>query len=196
VLITVTIAGKSLLMNRFSEEAEIAVQSGTRPANRSGKKGTPREQAERAAYKNVKTGELYVPSQWLLSAMTEAGRFHKMGKRQISTRDESIVPAGIEFDELVISLGTNQFEVDSRRVVIPATGGAIMAHRPRIDDWKLTFTMVVDETVFDADTVRLLLDDAGQKIGIGAYRPACRGPFGRFKITSWGVETDAQISAA
>ena len=33
-----------------------------------------------------------------------------------------------------------------------------------------------------------LVDDAGQKIGLGDYRPARKGPFGRFSVVSWVEE--------
>lgn len=37
-------------------------------------------------------------------------------------------------------------------------------------------------------TVKLfseIVDAAGSRIGIGDFRPACKGPFGRFVVTSW-----------
>jgi hypothetical protein len=87
--------------------------------------------------------------------------------------------------EVDCSLGTKDFEVDSRSVVIPATGGRIMAHRPRIDEWQLSFTLEVDENMFDEQTARILVDDAGSKVGLGDFRPARKGPFGRFKVVNW-----------
>jgi hypothetical protein len=81
--------------------------------------------------------------------------------------------------------GTKDFEVDSRPVVVPATGGRIMCHRPRLDSWKLKGTAEIDDEMFSADLVRALFDDAGRKIGIGDFRPQRRGPFGRFNVTLW-----------
>jgi hypothetical protein len=39
--------------------------------------------------------------------------------------------------------------------------------------------------MFSEKIVRQLVDDAGQRIGLGDYRPARKGPFGRFKVVHW-----------
>ena len=33
--------------------------------------------------------------------------------------------------------------------------------------------------------LRTIVDDAGSKIGLGDFRPDCKGPFGKFKVTTW-----------
>lgn len=184
--IKVTIKGISpILMNRFTDEAGIAVSSGTSPTLRGGKKGTPREQAEKTAYRDEKTGELYLPGPNIFAAIIEAGKFHKIGRAKVSNAKASLVPAGLQVKEIMIPFGTKEFEVDSRRVVIPSTGGAIMKHRARLDEWQLTFTLEVDLEVFTPEFARMLVDDAGKKVGLGDFRPARRGPFGRFVVTEW-----------
>lgn len=184
--VNVTIQGVTpLLMNRFTDEAEISTTSGHSASLRGNGKGTPREQAEKTAYRNPETGELYLPGPNLFAALIEAGKFHKLGKNKVTTQKSSLVPAGLLVEELMIPLGAREFEVDSRRVRIPATGGCIMRHRARVDAWEAGFTLQVDETVFAPVFVRALLDDAGKKIGVGDYRPATRGPFGRFVVVQW-----------
>jgi hypothetical protein len=193
--IKVTIEGISpLLMNRFTEANEVAVSGGTSVTLR-GSKGTPREQATPKCYADDK-GELYVPGPNIFAALIAAGTFHKAGKSKITTMKTSLVPAGIQIDELVCSLNTDQWEVDSRSVVIPSTGGRIMCHRPRVDKWSLTFTLDVDTTVFGPNLVRALVDDAGKKIGLGDYRPARKGPFGRFIVKQWAEVAETLRKAA
>lgn len=193
--ITVTIQGVSpLLMNRFTEANEIAVSGGTTVAFR-GSKGTPREQAEPKRYCDTK-GVLYIPGPNIFSALIAAGSFHKAGKSKITTMKTSLVPAGIQVEDLVCSLDTDQWEVDSRSVVIPSTGGRIMCHRPRVDKWSLSFTLDVDTTMFDPKLVRAIVDDAGKKIGLGDYRPARKGPFGRFVVTKWDEAKETLKKAA
>jgi hypothetical protein len=193
--IKVTIEGISpLLMNRFTEAAEIQVSGGTSVTLR-GSKGTPREQAEPKRYAD-QAGILYIPGPNIYSAIIAAGAFHKAGKSKITTQKTSLVPAGIQVEDLICSLGTDQWEVDSRSVVIPSTGGRIMCHRPRIDSWSLTFTLDVDTSVFDPRLARALVDDAGKKIGLGDYRPARKGPFGRFVVTRWEEVPEAMRIAA
>lgn len=193
--IHVTIEGVSpLLMNRFTEANEIAVSGGTTVAFR-GSKGTAREQAEPRRYCDGK-GMLYIPGPNIFSALIAAGAFHKAGKSKITTMKTSLVPAGIQVEDLVCPLNTDQWEVDSRSVVIPSTGGRIMCHRPRVDKWSLTFTLDVDTTMFDPKLVRAIVDDAGKKIGLGDYRPARKGPFGRFVVTNWDEVKETLKKAA
>jgi hypothetical protein len=184
--INVTIEGISpLLMNQFHETAQQKVSSGVSSTG-IGSKGTPREQAEPKAYRDHK-GQLFIPGPNVFAALIEAGKFHKNGKSKVTTQRTSIVPAGIAVLEIAIPLGTREFEVDSRSVVIPATGGRVMCHRPRLDKWKAVFTLEVDTDLFSAEFVRMLVDDAGKKIGLGDFRPARKGPFGRFVVSNWKI---------
>jgi hypothetical protein len=114
----------------------------------------------------------------------------------------SLLPAGVAVEELACPLHDQSgnrltaWEVDSRSVVIPSTGGRIMCHRPRVDAWRCSFTLDVDATVFTPNLVRTVLDDAGRKIGLGDYRPARKGPFGRFVVVQWEVsQGDLQQAA-
>lgn len=192
--IAVTIKGISpLLMNRFTEENEIAVSKG-RSSSTKAKKGTPREQADPKAYR-LEDGTLYIPGTNIFASIIQGGTFFKLGKSKVTTQKSSLIPAGIIMETVNCSLNTKDFEVDSRRVVIPATGGAIMAHRPRLDDWEGSFSLLVDDEMFEPDFVREIIDAAGSKVGLGDYRPQRKGPFGRFVVTKWLVENDKHKKA-
>jgi hypothetical protein len=184
--IKVTISGIApLIMNRFTEASEISVSSGTRVSIRS-KNGTAREEAEPKCYKDDK-GNLFIPGANIFAALVAAGTFHKTGKSKLTTMRTSLIPAGIAVLEMVCPLNTSEWEVDSRSVVIPSTGGRVMCHRPRVDEWSTSFTLDIDTEMFNDKTVRLLVDDAGKKLGLGDYRPQRKGPFGRFVVTGWEV---------
>jgi hypothetical protein len=156
---------------------------------------SPREEAAGRAYADDK-GQLYLPGANLFAALIAAGVFHKIGRRQVTTRDTSLIPAGVTIEELVCPLGTDHFEVDSRSVVNQTTRGRIMCHRPRLDKWRVSFTLDVDTTVFDPRLVRAVLDDAGKKIGVGNFRPARKGPFGKFVVVAWDEAAEALPDAA
>jgi hypothetical protein len=32
---------------------------------------------------------------------------------------------------------------------------------------------------------RAIVDDAGKRVGLGDFRPATKGPYGRYVVTSW-----------
>lgn len=178
-----------LLMNRFTEAAEVQVSGGTAVTFR-GDRGTPREQAEGKRYAD-QDGRLYIPGPNIFAAIIAAGTFHKAGRSKLTTHKTSLVPAGVMVDDLICALldakgkPITEWEVDSRSVVIPATGGRIMCHRPRVDKWWSKFTLDIDSTMFTASLVRAVVDDAGKKIGLGDYRPARKGPFGRFVVSGW-----------
>lgn len=171
-----------LLCNRFTDAS--ALGNGTSAAIKTGKKGTPREQAEPKLYLDSerKPG---IPGANLFAAIISAGKFIKAGKRTLTTAKSSLVPAGLVVLDVHCPLRPAKWEVDSRSVVIPATGGRIMCHRPRFDAWEVGFAVEVDETLFSPDLVRQLVDEAGKKVGLGDFRPERRGPFGRFIVTSW-----------
>lgn len=176
--INVEITGSTpMLMNRFNDEESISNQ----PRN---KNLLPRDHAEKTAYK-LSNGYLYIPSPNIFSCIICAGKFHKIGKNKVTTVRSSLVPAGLAINTIDCLLNTKEFEVDSRSVVIPSTGGRIMKHRARLDKWALSFEIEIDETVFSESFVRQLVDDAGSKVGLGDFRPDRKGPFGKFKVTKW-----------
>lgn len=200
--INVTIEGVApLLMNRFTEASEVQVSGGTAVTFR-GHKGTPREQAEPKRYAD-EDGALYIPGTNLFACIIAAGTFHKAGKSKITTMKTSLIPAGMLVNDLVCPIHdrdgkpVTEWEVDSRSVVIPSTGGRIMCHRPRVDEWLCTFEIEIDTGMFPPALIRSIIDDAGKKIGLGDYRPARKGPFGRFVVSKWEVvESDAIRKAA
>ena len=189
MFIKITIQGASpLLMNAFTD----AASTGTSTAH-VGSKGTPREQAARKVYAD-ESGNLFIPGPNIFSCLIAAGKFHKSGKSKVTTLKTSLIPAGITVTDLACLLGTKKFEVDSRSVVIPATGGRIMCHRPRLDQWQTTFTLDLDETLFSPQFVRSIVDDAGKKVGLGDFRPDRKGPFGRFVVTKWVEDKNSKLN--
>lgn len=172
-----------LLLNRFTEAAQEKVSAGSTAAIQ-GAKPAPRAQAEGKLYLGA-DGKPVLPGPNLMRAFVDAGVFIKTGKSKLSTQRTSLVPAGLSIVEIELPLSPGRWETDSRAVVIPSTGGRIMCHRPRFDEWRVSLTLDIDGTMFSADVVRELVDLAGSRIGVGDFRPARRGPFGRFRVDSW-----------
>jgi hypothetical protein len=132
------------------------------------------------AYRS-KNATLFLPGTMIFASMIQAGTFIKNGKSKMSTLKSSLVPAMISMDSNECEFVNPQtaevmtdFEVDSRSVVIPSTGGRIMAHRPRLDEWRLDFMLSFDENEIGESMVRELVDIAGKKCGLGDYRPQKR----------------------
>lgn len=187
LLVDVEIKGSAaLLQHRFGEQAEISVGKQSRRVNINER--DPREEATAVAYID-KNGELYHPAAAIIRLLREAGAGHK----QKGTRKaiKYIVPAAVRSTEETIPLfngdggRAKHFEVDSRPVVIPATKGRIMRHRPRLDTWSAKFTLAINEDILSNETIHQLLTEGGESIGIGDYRPM----FGTFQVMLWKPRT-------
>jgi hypothetical protein len=169
-----------LLMNRFNIDEQ---QSKVKEKNL-----TPRETAKKVCYED-ESGKLYYPTTNIYACLIEAGKFHKDGKCKVTTARSSLIPAGVMIDgETIYFKEPCSWEVDSRGVVIPSTGGRIVCHRPRLDQWCLEFTLILDTKMFSSKFIRILVDDAGSKVGLGDFRPARKGIYGRFVVTNWKEE--------
>lgn len=187
MIYSVTIQGvTALLQHRFGESAEVAVEEQTRRVKLQDL--SPREQAERVCYRG-EDGLIYHPGSAIARAIREAGKAHKEKGSRSSVKYK--VPAAcIVLDDMIHVLDgdgapVDDYEVDSRRVVVPATKGAVMRHRPRHDRWSMKFRLLIREDVLSSKLIHQLLVESGQQIGIGDYRPEKGGPFGVFQVTSW-----------
>lgn len=171
--ITVTIKGTyGLLMHRYPLEDIEAIE-----------KKTKEEQAEIAAYRDPKTKELYVPGVAVQRALIGGAVFSK-GKGRASLQKPTAACVLISPER--IPLGTKNYEIDSRPVVIPSTKGRIIRHRPVLNDWRITFEIEFDDALIKESELRTIVDDTGKRVGLLDFRPAMKGPFGRFVVTKWG----------
>lgn len=195
--ITLTITGSTpLICNRFTDAAQLKATSGSSAAQSAGSKGTPLEQATEKLYIGH-DGEPMIPQPNIFRCMIDAGTFFKVGKSKVTTQKTSMIPAYVEIPGIEIPIGhAEPWTVDTRAVRIPATGGRILAHRPCFNDWSLTFDLLYDPDMFNERIMREIVDAAGRRIGLGDFRPACKGPFGKFVVTSWKHEAQPTKKAA
>lgn len=182
-IVAVTINGVSpLLLRSFGAGFD---SNGEGSAIVQGKDLLPREVAEANLYLDQDQNTIIIPGPNVYRSIIDAGKYHKIGKSKVTTMKSSLVPAGIILPELELPITPQEWEVDARPVVIPATRGRVMRYRPRFDAWSVSFTLEIDTSMFSTKFVRQLVDDAGKKIGLGDFRPDCKGPFGRFVVTKW-----------
>ena len=171
-----------LLMHRFGEVARDALRAGT---SASIKVTDPVALAEQAAYRlpatNGQPGELHQPAEHIERAFFQAAGFHKIGRRSA----KSVAGAAIGISPRRIPHGTSRYEVDEQSGVNPSTRGRVMIYRPRLDSWRLAFDLTLDDSLIQPDLARKILEDAGRKIGIGAFRVAKGGRFGQFSVVEF-----------
>jgi hypothetical protein len=193
----VRIEGRTpLICNRFTDEAALAATSGSRGSSAAQDRGTSQEIAESKLYIGL-DGKPMIPQPNLLRCLIEGGRFHKVGKAQLTTKTGSQLFScfDIEGAEIPI-LHKLPWRVDTRAVRIPSTGGRILTHRPMFDDWALEFGCELDTDICGVKLMRLVVDDAGKRVGLGDFRPQTKGPFGRFDVTRWEVIEIPMMEAA
>jgi len=144
--------------------------------------------AEAVAYR-TKKGILYCPSTAIKGCLINASSFKKIGKysaKPIIAGGLRIVPEEIE---VLDAKGKPQkdYEIDLRTVVLMRKDRIIKA-RPKILEWKLAFEIKFnDQMIADAEIIKVILTEAGERIGILDFAPRHNGDFGCFKITKWKV---------
>lgn len=188
--VAITIQGiYALLCNGFTDAAVEKLRRGSSAAISSRNNLEPREEAEQKLYKDSEQRPI-IPGSNVFSMLVASGVFIKIGRKALTTMKSSLVPAILSIDELELPILRPDFapvtwEVDRRTVVNPATGGRMVCHRPRFDVWQLSFHITYDASMANESIVRELIDTAGSKVGLGDFRPARKGPFGRFVVTEW-----------
>lgn len=161
-----------LLMHRFPMEKIEAIE-----------KMSKEEQAEIAAYRD-EHGELYVPAEAVQRSLVGAATFSK-GKGRASLQKQAAACLLVTPERLL--LGKQSYAIDSRPIVNPSTGGRVMRHRPRFEEWTVTFDLEYDDTLLSEVEIRRIADDAGSRTGLLDFRPACKGPFGRSMVAEWSI---------
>jgi len=140
------------------------------------------EQAEYAAYRDEKTEMLCIPSA-NIQRMLVAGAVYVKGKGRASLQKQAAACMFITPD--TVSLGVKDYGIDSRRVVIPATKGAVIRHRPRLNKWSCSFSLIYDEVLLSEKDARAIVDNGLDRVGMLDFRPEKKGPFGRAMVTKW-----------
>lgn len=177
----VTITGTTpLLMNR-SSQLEIADKS-------KDVKREIREPNEIAAAKLYKDGEenIYLPSTWFRGALVEAGKQKKMGGRGTSKATYSkIVGSSVSIEPFEILMKKPVWNTFTILAVNPTTKGRNALHRPQFKKWEVDMQVIFEEEQIESSVMKELFDIAGKMVGVGDWRPAKKGMFGKFQVTSW-----------
>jgi hypothetical protein len=164
--------GAGLLMHRFPLEPIEAIE-----------KKTAQEQAEISAYRDPETKMLYVPAVNVQRCLVNGATFSK-GKGRASLQKQ-VAACVIVGPEERLSLGVDKYDVSSLAVVVPATKGRVIRHRPLIKKWGIEFEVEYDERLLTETQLRRVVDDSGTRVGLLDFRPEKKGPYGRFVVTLW-----------
>lgn len=188
----ISIEGKSpLLQNRMTAEQLDGLRIKDRSTIKAGRPREPREEARPKVY-STEDGRPIVPVENLFACLIAAGVYIKLdGKRQLSTKTSSLIPGMLAIEtpflEIIdpLSKKTATWEVDIRQGRNPNGGEAVVIVRPRFDQWGFDLEVSYDRDQIDEPRVRTLFDLAGNRVGLGDFRPERRGIYGRFHVVRW-----------
>ena len=176
----ITIQGTSpLLMNRPSQLDIADKPKGIRRETQ-----TPEEIAKGKLY--IDSNEnIYIPATWFQGCIVEAGKNIKMsGKGSSKATYSKVVGSSVEINPFEIVLDA-KWKVFSILAVNPTTKGRNILHRPQFDKWEVSFEVQFEETMIEPVVMKEIFDIAGRIVGVGDWRPAKKGRFGKFQVTNW-----------
>lgn len=136
--------------------------------------------AEYHIYRNA-NGEAYIPSEHIRGAMIGAGSFikAKIGNAKKSMKNIVAGMFSITPEEIILP---ENWIIDKRSAVNRTVKARIISIRPKWMNWKAKFTLHVDNDTITEQTIKTIIEYAGNYNGIGSFRPTNNGMFGRFKI--------------
>lgn len=125
---------------------------------------------------------IVIPTTNIKSALVEGAKLNKLGSAfnrclmildDVATIEHSGPKNKIKMWETASCVDVRSVKVGQAR---------LMRYRPRLNDWSVTVNVLFDEKMVERDQIVNAADNAGQYIGLGDYRPAKGGPFGRFSV--------------
>lgn len=191
--------GRGLLMHKFSTAASASLEAEVKKTKAA--HGTPQEEAEQAAYRlatgNGHLGQLMLPAEHFLGAITNAGsglQVKGKGKATYKKLFKGALDINPDYVGLTNASGVtlHDFAIDSRPVKIKATQGRVIRHRPHLMDWRAEFDVVVRNDGIPLEVLQAAIADAGQSQCVGDYRPR----YGTFRIVTCervADEGDAEV---
>lgn len=181
VQIRIIIDSKTPLLTHNPESMGIAAD-----AMKGGRIPSPEVEAEAGTYRMADGTCAFKGESCRQSTLAAAGAW-KMKRTSARSRlahitvVEELVPL-MRRDGSPIS----DYVIDRRRAIVQKQG--IIRCRPRFDEWSAMFTFMFDPLLVpDPKLIVDIMQDAGNRIGIGDYRPARNGWFGRFDVRSYAV---------
>jgi len=142
------------------------------------------DDVEKALYK-LADGTIYQPCVHFISSLKKAGAKFQIPGQGKATYKNLIGSGAVLISPEAIPHKNQNYEIDVRPVVVPATKGRVVRKRPIFKTWSLRFNVEFDEDEISAPTIKELLEYAGSRVGIGDFRPEKGGPFGRFMVSEF-----------
>jgi len=172
-----------LLMNRLNPES-LKSKSRMRTEQYS-----TTEDAKNSAYMAEIDGkkQLYIPCEAIYSMIINTAKQYKVRRMSLA----SLLAGTMRVEPEKVPLGTDQYEVDERAVVIQ--NQRVLKGRAKLQKWSASFQLVYDSKRLPTGiekTLLEILEDAGTRMGLLDYRPQHKGWFGTFTVESFVPEKE------
>ena len=143
-----------------------------------------KEDAVRAEFHSYQDEKgFYIPTEHIRGALIGGGAMVKAKVGNSRKSMKNVVAAMFFIEEEKIRL-PKEYEIDKRSAVNKVIKARIMCIRPKWSKWNGEFTLVVDNDTITEQTIKEIIENAGNYIGIGSFRPTNNGMFGRFELQS------------
>jgi glutaredoxin-related protein len=125
----------------------------------------------------------FIPTEHLKGCLIGGGALvkSKVGNSKKSMKN---IVAGMFFIEETKLRLPKDYIIDKRSAVNRNVKARVICIRPKWDEWKADFTLLIDNDTITKETVKEIIEQAGNFIGIGSFRPTNNGSFGRFSLKS------------
>lgn len=188
-LIEIELTGVTpLLQHKFPDDDLFALLGAKTNRKKDKQELTPREIADRYAYKN-EDGSYYIPAEYIVGAFSHVASDYKQ-KNSVRKSLKTIAKGIFTPTEQTTTLldendkPIKSFEVDLKKATNHQKG-AVAVCRPRFDRWKCKMQFQIDDELVSLETVHSILNDAGKRAGIGSFRVSKGGIFGKFRVTKF-----------
>ncbi len=181
--VRVTCEGVTPLLMQKMEKPKCPYCS---PCGHHSQKAVTLEDRVRACVHRNARGRPAIPVEELFSCLVNAGRMVQLPSgRKLSTATSTLVP-------MLLSLPGNFVPLTDAADPAPFVRHCHLVSQPNVQrqlvrakfsTWAFQVELQVDEERLPLDNLQQLLDCAGEKIGLGAFRPAHKGTFGVFRVT-------------
>lgn len=134
--------------------------------------------AEYHSYRNAE-GKYFIPADQIRGSLIGAGTYvkAKVGGRAKSMKQVVAAMFMVSPDEIIIP---EYNAIDKRSAVNRNVKARIVVIRPKWLEWSAEFDLIITNDTITKETVKSILDYAGDYVGIGSFRPTNNGMFGRF----------------
>jgi hypothetical protein len=148
----------------------------------------PEVEAEAGLYR-MEDGTCAIKGESFRGATLNASSAFKGAKRTTMKSVLSHITVVEELVPLMLRDGTpiSSYVIDRRRVRVQRAG--IIRARPKFMEWSAEFTFEFDPLlVREPKIICDILQDGGNRFGVGDYRPQCGGSFGRFRLREYWLD--------